>query len=284
MSIHQPLKKRSQDFIFKIFLISFLSINVFSFEKQENINYDDTLTIFNNQTFSDVMKVALPSMVVGGVILVSLNKDLRWYFADRWTRFTSPNHADPSQARDFYFKPWSEQIAQETQCDKGVHFIFSYLPVIPLATLFDRSYNIMTTGKIHKKISNWSVVLSSSVVIGFGVLEEYMDGHQKGEGFDIFDLSANILGVFNALLKHYGYLENVTFYWSFNREMFRNSEYYTKWPWWIYMAGYEFYININIYPLIEKNLVKKDNMLYNLVETIGYLPDFKDFWKLRFER
>ncbi|MEO0233592.1 MAG: hypothetical protein ABIN39_07135 [candidate division WOR-3 bacterium] len=284
MLIHKPLKKRFRDFIFKILLISFVFIKIFSFENNSDKNFDDTITVFNNQYFSDVLKIAVPTIVVGGVILISLNKDLRWYFADRWTRFTSPNHADPSQARDFYFKPLSEEIAQETQCDKGVHFIFSYLPVLPLATLFDRSYNIMTTGKIPKKISNWSVILSSSVVVGFGVLEEYMDGHQKGEGFSVYDLTANILGVFNALLKHYGYLENVAFYWSFNREMFRNSEYYTKWPWWIYMAGYEFYVNIDIYPFIEKNLVKKDKMLYNLVETIGYLPDFKGFWELRFER
>jgi hypothetical protein len=273
------LKKRLTGFINFILLFA-LCISV-SGSENNVADSDSSVLIYENKAVADAFKIAVPTVVFATVLTIALNEDFRWYFADRWTRFTSPNHASPDQYREFYFKPWSEEIEQETQCDKGVHFIFSYLPVMPIATLLDRSYYAMTSGKIKNKISDWSVVTASVIVVGFGIMEEYMDGHQKGEGFDPLDFTANATGVSLALLKHYGIMEDVYFYWSFNRDMFDESGYGDKWPWWIYMAGYEFYVQVDVLSFMRKSRI--DNQIFkSVVETVGYLPDFKSFWKLKY--
>lgn len=274
------LKERSAGFI-SIILIIAACLNIGAYENEKNHDVNDEVIIYDNKAVADAFKIGVPAAVFASVLVVASNKDFRWYFADRWTRFTSPNHADPDQYREFYIKPWSEQVEQETQCDKGVHFIFSYLPVMPVATLLDRTYYIMTSGKFKNRLSDWSVAAASSIVIGFGLMEEYMDAHQIGEGFDLFDFAANASGVTLSLLKHYGIMENVYFYWSFNRNMFRESTYSEKWPWWIYMAGYEFYVQIDVMSILRKS--KIDNQIFtSVIETVGYLPDFNSFWKLKF--
>ena len=280
MQIH--LKKKSVDFINLIFII-FFCIYLEPAEKLNDKSYEnkDDIVIYDNKVISDALKITVPAVVFGTVLTIAMNENFRWYFVDRWTRFTSPNHAEPDQYKEFYFKPWSEQIVQETQCDKGVHFIFCYLPVMPVATLFDRTYYIMTSGRIKNEISDWSVISASAIVVGFGLMEEYMDGHQIGEGFDLIDFGANITGAALSLMKHYKILENVHFYWSFNRDMFIESEYGEKWPWWIYMAGYEFYVQIDMMSIMNKSSM--DNQIFkSIVETVGYLPDFKNFWQLKY--
>jgi len=247
---------------------------------KDSLTSDETV-IYDNKAVADAFKIGVPTAVLAGVLALASNEEFRWYFADRWTRFTSPNHAAPDQYREFYFKPWSEEIAQETQCDKGVHYIFSYLPVMPTATILDRSYYILSAGKYRNRLSDWSVLSASAIVVGFGLMEEYMDGHQIGEGFDLFDLAANVAGVATSLLEHYGILKDVYFYWSFNRDMFRESGYGEKWPWWIYMAGYEFYVQIDVLSIMQRR--EWNNQLFSsVVKTVGYLPDFKSFWKLKY--
>lgn len=277
--IQSACRKRSASFISILF--AFL-LPALLFAESSNDMQTDTLPMSTGtKVFYDVMKVAVPTAVFSGVLLIALNKDIRWYFADRWTRFTSPNHAAPDQYRPFYIKPLWEEQEQETQCDKGVHFTFSYLPVIPLATLLDRSYYLSTSGKLKKEIAPWSVATSAAVISGLAILEEYMDGHQKNEGFSFYDLTANFTGIGLAVAKHYGYFEYLTFYWSFNREMFQNSSQSKRWPWWIYMRGYEFYANIDVMSLI-KGIRSKKSIPAAMLETIGYLPDLKGFWRLRY--
>ena len=203
-----------------------------------------------------------------------------WYFADRWTRFTSPNHASPDQQTDFHFRSWEDIVNQETQCDRGVHFIFSYLPVIPAATILDKTYSIMARGRYSSGLSDWSVWGASGIVMGFGILEEYMDAHQINEGFDFVDLACNFTGVIMAMLKHYGHIDFIDFYWSFNQRMFEESPVYGRYPWWIYMRGYEFALNIDVMSLLTH--YKVDNTIFNLViRTPGYIPELNKLTYMR---
>jgi len=263
-----------------IFILTVPAILLNCLEPLEVLS-DSSVSLYNNKIFYDVMKIAIPTAVFSGVLLIAVNKEMQVFFTDRWTRFTSPNHAAPDQYRTFYIKPFSEEAEQETQCDKGVHFIFSYLPVIPIATVLDRAYYLSTTGKADREISKWSVASSALIISGFAVLEEYMDGHQKEEGFSFYDLTANFSAIALSIMKHYGYMDYLTFYWSFNREMFQNAEQSRRWPWWVYMRGYEFYANIEVLSLIENIKVKKD-IFAGMLETIGYVPDLNGFWRLRY--
>lgn len=223
---------------------------------------------------ADILRIAIPVTAVSAALILASNEQFRWYFADRWTRFTSPNHASLTQRTDFFFRSWEADLNQETQCDRGVHFIFSYLPVIPGAILLDKSYNILVKGKLGPGLSQWSVWTSAAVVGGLAVLEEYLDGHQLNEGFDFVDLAFNFTGIACSVLKYYGIMENVDFFWSFNRRMFEESAVYGRYPWWIYMRGYEFAVNIDIMSLLTSK--REDNTIFNLIiRTPGYVPDVK---------
>ncbi len=259
-------KKRLINFIFE-FIIIFL---IFSFIHSEERK--EKKIIYENDNITQILQVAIPITAIGGVFFVISDEEMRNYFKDRWIRFTSPNHASEDQQTSFHFRTLEEDINQSTQCDRGVHFIFSYIPVIPLAILMDKSYSAFAKGRIERKLSNWSVITSASIIGALAIFEEYTDGHQINEGFDFIDLTANFSGITMALLEHYNILNGVDFYWSFNYDMYKNSSEYGKWPWWTYMQGYEFAININILYLLTKN--HKANKIYNLIiKTPAYIPD-----------
>lgn len=223
---------------------------------------------------ADILRIAIPAAAVSAALILASNEQFRWYFSNRWTRFTSPNHASLTHKTDFFIRTWEDNLNQETQCDRGVHFTFSYLPVIPGALLLDKAYSVLVYGKIEPGLSPWSVWTSSAVIGGLAVLEEYLDGHQLNEGFDFLDLAFNFTGIACAVLKYYGIMENVDFYWSFNRRMFEQSSVYGRYPWWIYMRGYEFAVNIDIMSLLTSK--REDNTIFNLlIRTPGYLPDVK---------
>ncbi len=262
------LKKKLEHFICKVFIVLIiLPLMIYSSDENDKVLYE-------NEKFVEIMKVAIPVSIVSGVLILASREEFRKYFSDKWTQFTSPNHTSLDQQIDFYIKPLSEQSMQNTQCDKGVHFMFSYLPVIPAAMILDRGYYILTEGKIKSELSDWSIWSGAAFVTGFGLLEEYMDGHQEYEGFDLIDVAFNTAGTLFALMKHYGMIDYIDFYWSFNRRMHEKSVNSKRYPWWTYMSGYEFAINIDLYLLLTD--IKNDNNIFDLlIRTPGYIPDLK---------
>ncbi len=268
------LKKKLEHFICKtIIILIFLPLMLYPSNEEDQVLYENT-------KFVEFMKIVIPiSIVSTGLVLVS-REEFRILLTDKWAQFTSPNHTSPDQQTEFYIKPLSEQSMQNTQCDKGVHFMFSYLPVIPVAMILDRGYYFLTEGKIKNKLSKWSIWSGVAFVTGFGFLEEYMDGHQEYEGFDLIDVGFNTAGTLFAIMKYYGIIDYIDFYWSFNRRMHENSSDYGKYQWWTFMKGYEFAVNIDLFSLLTE--IKKDNSIFNLlIRTPGYIPDLK---KLSYSR
>lgn len=228
--------------------------------------------IYENPLAQDILRIAVPVLAAGAGTFIMLNPQTRGYVMDKWTRITSPNHMSPHEITSFHLTPWEDEVNQETQCDKGVHFTFSYLPVIPLAYTLDRTYSFMTAGRIREKPLPFFVASSALIVGGMGLIEELQDGKQLGEGFDVFDMTANISGIALGLLHYYGHLDYITVFWSFNRQMYRNDDFSDRWPWWVYMAGYEFSVNINVLKLLTNN--SNNNKIYNsIVRRIGFLPE-----------
>ena len=268
------LKKKLEHFICKIIIILiFLPLMLYPSNEDDKILYENT-------KFVEFMKIAIPiTIVTTGLVLVS-REEFRIFVTDKWAEFTSPNHTAPDQQISFYIKPFSEQYDQNTQCDKGVHFMFSYLPVIPVAMILDRGYYFLTEGKIKSELSTWSIWSGAVFVTGFGLLEEYMDGHQEYEGFDLIDVAFNSTGTLFAIMKHYCMIDYIDFYWSFNREMYEESANFGTYPWWTFMSGYEFAVNVDLYSLLTD--IKKNNNIFNLlIRTPGYIPDLK---KLSYSR
>lgn len=230
--------------------------------------------VFDHPEISSVLRIAVPAAVIAGSAFILINDQLRGYALEKWTKITSPNHMAPDQFTAFHFTPWEEEKNQDTQCDKGVHFTYSYLPVIPLAYTMDRAYSLTTSGRINSKPANFFVAASAGIVLGFGLMEELQDGKQVGEGFDVFDMTANISGIILALAHYYGHLDFLTVFWSFNKTMYRNDDFSDRWPWWVYMAGYEFSLNINVLKLLTK--YDNTNKIYNsIVRRAGYLPELR---------
>ncbi|MFO8062709.1 MAG: hypothetical protein R6U31_07265 [bacterium] len=235
------------------------------------MHFDDSKrVVYSNEHLSDIMRIAIPVTAASAALVIATNGDYREYFASRWAKFTSPQHVSPDQAVDFHFRSWEDMKNQYTHCDRGVHLVYSYIPVIPAATILDKTYSILVNGQYNPGLSNWSVIGASLIVTGFGLLEEYLDGHQRNEGFDVIDLTANITGTCTALLKYYGFLPGVDLYWSYNRELI--EEYNS--PWWTYMSAYEFAVNIDVITMLTKR--DRDNTIYNLmINTPGYIPDLR---------
>lgn len=263
-------RNRSANSICKLTVIAFtviLFININS--SYVNFN-DNNKVIYSNEHLSNIMKIAIPVTAASAALIIATNGDYRNYFASRWAKFTSPQHVSPDQAVDFHFRSWEDMKNQNTHCDRGVHLVYSYIPVIPAATLLEQTYSILVNGQYRTGLSNWSVISASVFVAGFGLLEEYLDGHQRGEGFDVIDLTANITGTCMAALKYYGFLPGVDLYWSYNRDMI---EEYNN-PWWTYMSAYEFAVNIDLITILTNR--DSDNTIYNLlIHTPGYIPDLR---------
>jgi len=80
------------------------------------------------------------NFVITNAILITstvivINPDARKKFKERWELITSPNHASPLNQGEFHFRTLTEERNQDTQADKGVHFLYHYLPVKPLSIL-----------------------------------------------------------------------------------------------------------------------------------------------------
>ena len=205
------------------------------------------------------------------------NPDSRKKFKDRWELITSPNHASPLNQGPFHFKTLKEERNQKTQADKGVHFVYHFLPVKPLS--FFCEYLIdglpFVSDKRAKQedwISNEAFYLATFLVFTAGFFEEYIDGKEKDEGFSTFDLLANTCGSLYAILKHKGFCDNVYIYWSY-----RAPPETWEWPRWDYMPGFEFHAMVDVSSIIFSNNRSTPTLFTWWSDNIAYVPDVKEF-------
>ncbi len=213
---------------------------------------------------------AVTVVTAGGLFLTA--KDAREYVKDRWEQLMSPMHAHASNKGAFKFRSIEEERMQTSHCDKGCHFIFSYLAMRPLAYGFQWILNDIPTwmggtGRAEGGLSRRAVVLSALLTSFGGFYEEFVDGHEKDEGFSAYDHLANECGVLIGSFKLLGYLERVDLYWAYTPP---SRDYI--WPLWTYMQGYRFKLNIDLTDVFFKQKPPRNTYFDKWAEVTGFLP------------
>jgi hypothetical protein len=221
--------------------------------------------------------IIVTNSLLAATAIALINPDARKKFKDRWELITSPNHASALNQGPFHFRTLEEERSQDTQADKGVHFMYHYLPVKPVSFLCEYLIDGLPflpgdRGKREDWITDEAFYLATFLVFAGGFFEEYVDGKERDEGFSIGDFVANSSGSVYAILKHNGLLKNVCIYWSY-----RAPPDDWEWPRWDYMPGFEFQVVIDLSPFIFNNERKAPNIFYWWTENISYLPNLDEF-------
>jgi len=185
------------------------------------------------------------ALSLGSIAVTLMIPDGRRKLKKRWEVFTSPNHANPLNQGPFHFRRYDEEKNQVSQGDKGVHFLTAYALVNPLSLFFEYFYQIIginePVGYVTER-AYWTAVFADFL---FGFSEEYVDAFEKDEGFSIYDLMANIAGLGFSILKKYGYLSSIDFFWAIHRPPST-----WKYHFWLNMPSYEFTIRIDLSPYL----------------------------------
>lgn len=250
-----------------VFIVLFLSSLGFCEEvkKSRSTSDEDRLGRITPQLLT-----ATTVLTATGIFMTT--KDVREYVKDRWEELMSPMHASPSNKGEFKFRTSREERMQTTHCDKGCHFIFSYLIMRPLAygfqwVLNDIPFWMGGTGRAEGGLSNRAIILSALLTSFGGFYEEFVDGYEKDEGFSIYDHIANECGVLVGILKLFGHLERVDLYWAYRPPP---SDY--RWPIWTYMEGYKFKLNIDLTDIFFNQRVPRNTYFDRWVEITGFFP------------
>ncbi len=220
-----------------------------------------------------LVKLLVPAGVVGTGVAFTASHNLRAYWKWKWEEFTSPNHAFPGNWGRFKWRTWEEEKSESTQCDKLVHLYFSYIPVRPVSVACEYILRGLPSwlggiSEPEERVSGRSKLLAAAVVMGGGLMEEWaVDGHELDEGFSKIDMAANLVGVSLAVLREKADLENLRLYWSFAGT---SPDY--AWPWWTYMAGFEFGVEIDLSEFFFGTKRPNDSLFDWWVDTVGYLP------------
>lgn len=216
------------------------------------------------------------SILIGTAIAV-VNPEARRKFKERWELITSPNHASPLNQGPFHFRTFEEEKDQDTQADKGVHFLYHYLPVKPLSFLCEYiidglPFGIGQSKRKERWVSDEAFYLSTAIVFFGGFFEEYVDGKEKDEGFSVLDFVANGAGSAYAIMKHNGYFDNLYIFWSY-----RSPPDDWKWPKWDYMPGFEFRVVFDMSSFLFKEEKKQPTLFKWWSDNVGYIPDVERF-------
>lgn len=185
------------------------------------------------------------ALTLGSIAVTLAVPDGRKKLKTRWEVFTSPNHASPLNQGPFHFRTYEEEKNQSSQGDKGVHFLTAYTLVNPLSVFFEYFYQVLGVNEPRSYVTGRAYWTAVFVDFLFGFSEEYVDAFEKDEGFSIYDMIANITGLGFSILKKYGYLNNVDFFWAIHRPPSG-----WKYHFWLNMPSYEFTIRIDLSPYI----------------------------------
>lgn len=233
------------------------------------------------RSFTMPQKSRANVIVTNGLLLaagiVAVNPDARRKFKERWELITSPNHASPLNQGSFHFRTFEEERNQDTQADKGVHFMYHYLPVKPVSFLCEYLIDGLPFVSDERRtqeewVSDEAFYLATFLVFAGGFFEEYVDGKELDEGFSIGDFIANGSGSLYAILRHRGMCRNVYIYWSY-----RAPPDDWEWPRWDYMPGFEFRVVYDLSSLLFRQERKAPAVFYWWSDNIAYLPSVDGF-------
>ncbi len=221
------------------------------------------------------LKTAISVSLLSAGLYVAVDQKSRDWVKMKWEFIFSPNHAQAANKGPFRFRTHQEELSQISHIDKWCHFVFAYLPFEPLTIYSQRFLEGLPrwlggTENNHDP-SGKAVFLSAVIVTGGSVLEEYLDGFQKDEGFSVHDLACNLAGVTLGILKQNGHLNNLRVHWRFTGTP-KNWRY----PWFDYMPGYA---TVVMYDFSELIFGKKDTPeppTAKLVRCTGYLPTHRE--------
>lgn len=285
------MKNKNIIFIFFILLILSSLLKADNGSPLRNLYVNQSLLLFpdleNKNTDPFERDFVLPqkskaNLIVTNSILIAstvaiVQPDMRKKFKDRWELITSPNHASPLNQGPFRFTTLEEELNQDTQSDRGVHFLYHYLPVKPLSFLCEYLIDGLPFIPAKKRtqedwVSDEAYYLATALVFAGGLFEEYVDGKEIDEGFSTIDLFANGCGSLYAIMKHKGYFENVYIYWSY-----RAPPETWEWPTWDYMPGFEFQVVFDLSSIIFKDKRKAPSAFTWWTDNVGYVADVKEF-------
>ena len=249
------------------------SIELFPENKKLNDPFNRTFILPQKSKASIIVTNSL--LIATAVAVV--NPESRRKFKERWELITSPNHASPLNQGPFHFRTLEEERKQDTQADKGVHFLYHYLPVKPLSFfceyLIDGLPFVSETRRNQEDwVSDEAYYLAAALVFAGGFFEEFVDGKELDEGFSILDFIANGSGTIYAVMKHNGLLENVYIYWSY-----KSPPDTWEWPKWDYMPGFEFQVVFDLSSLIFKEKRDVPPLFTWWTENIGYVAEVNEF-------
>jgi hypothetical protein len=222
------------------------------------------------------------NLIVTNTLLIAsavavINPYTRKKFKDRWELITSPNHASPLNQGPFRFTTLEEELNQKTQSDRGVHFLYHYLPVKPISFLCEYLIDGLPFLPEEKRrqedwVSDEAFYFATALVFAGGLFEEYVDGKEIDEGFSRLDFVANGCGSLYAIMKHKGYFKNVYIYWSY-----RAPPEDWKWPTWDYMPGFEFRVVVDLSSFIFNKKREVPTLFTWWTDNIAYVGDVKEF-------
>lgn len=185
------------------------------------------------------------TILAGGVsigsILMIIDPLVRDHVLRKLEFITSPNHAAPENKGPFHIRTLQQELNQSTQLDRAVHFMIPYLLT---------NYAVSAAKDVAKnfEFSQKTACLAAIAVVGAGsIIDEYLDGFQRDDGFSPFDFGANILGVLCGLLKQQNKLQYIDISWDFCSEAKPDT---WKWAWWNYMPAYAFRVRIDIMQIL----------------------------------
>ncbi|MDY6786932.1 MAG: hypothetical protein SVK54_02275 [candidate division WOR-3 bacterium] len=165
-------RNRSANSICKLTVIAFTVILVININSSYINFYDNDKVIYDNEHLSDIMKIAIPVTAASAALIIATNGDYRNYFASRWAKFTSPQHVSPDQAVDFHFRSWEDMKNQYTHCDRGVHLVYSYIPVIPATIPEAPITDQLDRPDLYRPFASIEYVCSSKIAAGMtGIYE-----------------------------------------------------------------------------------------------------------------
>lgn len=214
------------------------------------------------------------SMLSAG-LYVALDKKSRNWVKTKWEFTFSPNHAQAANKGPFRFRTHQEELSQVSHIDKWCHFVFAYLPFEPL-TIYSQRFLDGLPGWLGgtdntSGISGKAVFLSAVIVTSGSVLEEYLDGFQKDEGFSVHDLLCNFGGVTLGVLKHKGYFKNLMVHWRFT-----GTPKGWRYPWFDYMPGYAARVSYDLSDLVFRRKEREEPAAAKFVRVVGYLPSHRE--------
>ncbi len=224
---------------------------------------------------SSKVRTAISISIASAGLYVALDRKSRGWIKTKWEFTFSPNHAQAANKGPFRFRTHAEELAQPSHIDKWCHFVFAYLPFEPLTVYSQRFLEGLPHwmgGVEHTgNISGRAILLSAVAVTSGSVLEEYLDGFQKDEGFSVHDLLCNLGGVTLGILKQKGLLKNLRVYWRFT-----GTPKGWRYPWFDYMPGYAAQVSYDFSDLLFGRQEVEESPAAKFVRVVGYLPTHRE--------